>query len=737
VESKLAGLAGRVKGFEGLHGVFNPRQHPVTLDFYDLEEMAVSPFEMRAQLGRLLGSPELASSPRLCLLLRHIVEHTISGRAVDLKEFSIGVDVFERPDNYDPKEDSIVRVQAKRLRDRLQLYYANGGTSDPVVIDIPKGGYVATFATRHELQQKPAWSPASGRYALWFGLAACAALAIAAAAWIPLRKSSAVSRLEPAAITAMPGDEAEPEWASDGRQIVFTWTGRAGGSPHVYWKANAGAEPVRLTGSVEPEYRPRWNADSSRVAMLRANGKAGFSLIIADVVERKEVAAGEIPGLSTDLVPGFDWSPDGRSIAFSDTGGSAGPAHITLRNLDTGVQRSVTSPPPGTSGDLHVRFSPDGTRIAVLRSGLVDLVVLPLTARSNSEELHVLSSNYGIRGFAWLDRATLVYGAMGEDGVSGLWRAGLRGGTPERLTPPGVSAESPSPNRPDSTVAYVAFHHDVNIVKYSLVDRSTEPLVSSTSLDGAPALSADGRQLAFISERSGFAELWTSRSDGGAENQLTHLEGAGFMAGPPAWSPDGNLIALQIRIGGNSDIYLQPTAGGPLRRFTSEQSREYFPQFSRDGQFVYFTSDRTGQMEAFRQPIAGGAAGQVSQGGATMVRESGQDRLFYKPHTGFWLDNRSPVRFPAFADVGGVYPAITACVRRGRLFYLTQPNENGLSILAAIDLHSGTRQELATFANMPPFGRGAGMDVSPDAGFVVLAQDASRESDIRALRLLR
>src|SRR5262245_32935397 len=228
--------------------------------------MTVSPAEVRAQLGRLLESQELASSPRLCSLLRHIVEHTVSGRAVDLKEFSIGVDVFERPANYDPKEDAIVRVQAKRLRDRLQLHYASAGASDPVVIEIPKGGYVATFAAREDPQREQMSRHGAGRYALW-SLVACAAVAIAAAAWIPFRGPSAVSRLDPAAITALPGDEAEPEWARDGKHMVFTWTGGEG-VPHVYWKASAGAAPVRLTQTAQPEYRPRWNADSSRVALL-------------------------------------------------------------------------------------------------------------------------------------------------------------------------------------------------------------------------------------------------------------------------------------------------------------------------------------------------------------------------------------------------------------------------------------------------------------------------------------
>src|SRR5262249_30435422 len=154
------GGTGKVSG--GYTMCLTPSQQAVTSFFYDFEKMSakswqVSPgqinqSDMRAQLVRVLESPELGSAPRLCLLLRHIVERTISGQAADLKEFSIGVDVFERPASYDPKEDAIVRVQAKRLRDRLQLYYAGIGASDPVVIDIPKGGYVATFAARESRQ---------------------------------------------------------------------------------------------------------------------------------------------------------------------------------------------------------------------------------------------------------------------------------------------------------------------------------------------------------------------------------------------------------------------------------------------------------------------------------------------------------------------------------------------------------------------------------------------------------
>lgn len=98
------------------------------------------------ELGRILNSPELASSPQLSLLLRHVVETTLRGELDALKESAIALGVFRRPPDYDPKVDPIVRVEARRLRTKLDAYYAGRGRHDPVRIRLPKGGYVPVFS---------------------------------------------------------------------------------------------------------------------------------------------------------------------------------------------------------------------------------------------------------------------------------------------------------------------------------------------------------------------------------------------------------------------------------------------------------------------------------------------------------------------------------------------------------------------------------------------------------------
>jgi len=90
----------------------------------------------------------MGRAEKLIQLLSFLVETTLSGNAHYLKETTIGVSVFGRPPDYDPKTDTIVRSQAWRLRAKLKDYYATEGAQDAVVIDIVKGQYTATFSLR-------------------------------------------------------------------------------------------------------------------------------------------------------------------------------------------------------------------------------------------------------------------------------------------------------------------------------------------------------------------------------------------------------------------------------------------------------------------------------------------------------------------------------------------------------------------------------------------------------------
>jgi adenylate cyclase len=107
---------------------------------------AIPKAEIHDQLERILVSKGFRSSVRLQRFLRLAVERTLAGETDQLKEYAVGRDVFDRGANYDPRVDSIVRVEARRLRNKLHEYYRTGGAAEPVVIEFPHGSYVPKFA---------------------------------------------------------------------------------------------------------------------------------------------------------------------------------------------------------------------------------------------------------------------------------------------------------------------------------------------------------------------------------------------------------------------------------------------------------------------------------------------------------------------------------------------------------------------------------------------------------------
>jgi TolB-like protein/cytochrome c-type biogenesis protein CcmH/NrfG len=138
---------------------------------------------VRAELERLLASPDLDVPARARRFLRYVVEETLAGRADRIKAYSIGIEVFQRDPGFDAQTDPVVRIEAGRLRRALEHYYLAAGSSDPVLITIPKGAYVPRFAGRtpptHDRPAPAGPSPAvfappapRRRRAVWLGIGA-------------------------------------------------------------------------------------------------------------------------------------------------------------------------------------------------------------------------------------------------------------------------------------------------------------------------------------------------------------------------------------------------------------------------------------------------------------------------------------------------------------------------------------------------------------------------------------
>lgn len=134
--------------------------------------------QARAAVEALCAAPPFRCREPLCRLLRYLAERTFDGSAAALKEYSLGVDLFGKPETYDPREDATVRIQVSKLRHLLEDYYKGDGAEAPLSIELPKRQLGLVFHTR---EAAPAAAPvAKTRTNRWAWLAATAAMMMVA-----------------------------------------------------------------------------------------------------------------------------------------------------------------------------------------------------------------------------------------------------------------------------------------------------------------------------------------------------------------------------------------------------------------------------------------------------------------------------------------------------------------------------------------------------------------------------
>ena len=187
---------------------------------------------IREQLVRILNSGPFHQSQRRQRFLEYLVNETLAGRGERLKGYNLALEVFDRPETFDPTVEPLVRIEAARLREKLHEYYWADGRNDPIHIDLPKGSYTPQIefrqpttpgprpdrpnATTAELSQGPAASqPPSRKTPVGFLVATIAvlfALLAGFTAWRWWAPSAPLS--EKASIAVLPFENIgkDPKW---------------------------------------------------------------------------------------------------------------------------------------------------------------------------------------------------------------------------------------------------------------------------------------------------------------------------------------------------------------------------------------------------------------------------------------------------------------------------------------------------------------------------------------------
>src|SRR5689334_22110114 len=179
----------------------------------------MEPGAVRSQLDRILASRVFLDAERASRFLSFVTKRALEGRANEIKESVIAIEAFARNSSFDPKCDPVVRVEARRLRDRLSAYYATEGMADSILINLPKGGYVPEFAERPQTEQQvPTKRAPIGLLAGW----AFFTVSVGALALFYARKPDPIGSLR---LSILPPQGAAFESfaiSPDGRKLAFT-----------------------------------------------------------------------------------------------------------------------------------------------------------------------------------------------------------------------------------------------------------------------------------------------------------------------------------------------------------------------------------------------------------------------------------------------------------------------------------------------------------------------------------
>jgi Tol biopolymer transport system component len=475
---------------------------------------------------------------------------------------------------------------------------------------------------------------------IWAGVAVGLAGLAALAVWVLLRKPGASAPLRVVPLTSLGGEVSYPSFSPDGKQVVFVWTGEKQDNHDVYVQQIGVGGPLRLTRDPAMDSWPSWSPDGRHIAFVRWQiGQPKFEMRVIPALGGADRLLAEYPLPEVWPVPAASWTPDSRWLigGFPD---ATTHTSLVLLSVETGEQRRLTLPPEGWNGDDSPVLSPDGSQVAFIRrsgveSGNVFLLNLNHDYSAHGEPQQLTHEACCAVNPVWTADGSEILYLTGDQDISTLHRIPAHpGGQPRTVDTIGAMGNQLGISRQGDKLVYVSGQTDSDLWRVGLprhgvpgATLTARRVLSSSRTEAFPDISADGRRVAFGSNRSGTFEVWLAEADGSGARQVTALGGPPALL--PRLSPDGKQIAYNANLDGNRDIYVVGAEGGVPRRLTRASGGDIAPTWSRNGKWIYFASGRSGSLQCWKVPSDGGAAIQITKNGCFGGFESVDARTLY------------------------------------------------------------------------------------------------------------